>query len=909
MVHVLLRFVRHHRVRGLTLFLGALVASTVFSILVSTVESRQARIHQTVKTNFRSAYDILVRPKGTRTTLEKRDNLVRANYQSGIFGGISLEQYRTISKLPGVSVAAPVAMVGYVFQDIEVPIDLTRYLTASRREAFAIHVSRTTDDGLTRFPTDEAGFVYITRNALHVPFGKALSGGPSLLEQIGPTASTPVCRFDSHAVAERLIEECWSTQNGQLGLGWGASGLPAGHVGVAIDWSFPFLVAAIDPVAEAKLAGIKSAVVRGRYLSEDDRPLVSGSGFRKVLTVPVIASTHSYTADTDTVTVRPVPDATATAMLRNPSAKSFDALVAQTAERPVLTRKIEEKLATATLLRRLLSGPRIHVVDNYWTSLPVSYRQIGAKRLDPELVDVNSRVWRSPLTGVAAAPIDIATPSYRKLISHPASIGYGALNLPNLHAVGLFDPLKLPGFAPFSHVPMGTYNPPIVSAADASTARLLHDRVLEPNGNIAGYLQPPPLLLTTLSSLSAFQSSAFPAAERRAPISVIRVRVVGVHGPDALSRARIAAVAQAISTKTGLDVDVTAGSSPTPVTVQLHVGNRHHLLQLREGWVQKGAALYLLTTTNRKSVVLLALVALMAVSLVGVAGVASVRVQRLAIATLTALGWAPRRVAALLFGEIAGPTVAGAVTSVAVSLSLRSAGLVGVSLVDAALAIPAVLAVAILGGALPALRAAGLLPSAISRAGISLSRFRISIRSVTGLAIANSLRVRGRTVIALISVSLGAGCVLVFLGARLAYNGLISGTVLGNALLVQTDRVDLPIAAALLLLGLTVLTDTLVLNATERLAEFTALAAIGWAQRSIVAMLATEGFLIGGAAAVIGCIGGLVALTAVTASAPAGLVTVAFLILLFTTAVSTALGAVVGLVFTNRLHPAALNEE
>ena len=49
-------------------------------------------------------------------------------------------------------------------------------------------------------------------------------------------------------------------------------------------------------------------------------------------------------------------------------------------------------------------------------------------------------------------------------------------------------------------------------------------------------MQRPPLLLTTLSALSALRGS-FPGVIAAQPISVIRVRVAGVQGTDALSRA------------------------------------------------------------------------------------------------------------------------------------------------------------------------------------------------------------------------------------------------------------------------------------------------------------------------------------------------------------------------------------
>ena len=56
-------------------------------------------------------------------------------------------------------------------------------------------------------------------------------------------------------------------------------GLTARHPGFAVYWSFPMLIAAIDPAAEAKLDGLDRAVTSGRYLGERAAPAVtSGTG-------------------------------------------------------------------------------------------------------------------------------------------------------------------------------------------------------------------------------------------------------------------------------------------------------------------------------------------------------------------------------------------------------------------------------------------------------------------------------------------------------------------------------------------------------------------------------------------------------------------------------------------------------
>ena len=49
---------------------------------------------------------------------------MQPNFLSGIYGGISMAQNRQIEQIPGVQVAAPIAMVGYTLLRLQVPVRL-----------------------------------------------------------------------------------------------------------------------------------------------------------------------------------------------------------------------------------------------------------------------------------------------------------------------------------------------------------------------------------------------------------------------------------------------------------------------------------------------------------------------------------------------------------------------------------------------------------------------------------------------------------------------------------------------------------------------------------------------------------------------------------------------------------------
>ena len=104
---------RFRTVRLVALLAGILLATTAFTVLTAASRTAQLRTVGTVTAHFTPAYDILVRPKGSKTALETRTNTVQPNFLSGIYGGITMAQYRQIADIPGVQVAAPIAMVGY----------------------------------------------------------------------------------------------------------------------------------------------------------------------------------------------------------------------------------------------------------------------------------------------------------------------------------------------------------------------------------------------------------------------------------------------------------------------------------------------------------------------------------------------------------------------------------------------------------------------------------------------------------------------------------------------------------------------------------------------------------------------------------------------------------------------------
>jgi putative ABC transport system permease protein len=166
--------VRFRPARAMALILGVLVAATAFTVLTAASRTAQVRTLGTVSANFKAAYDILVRPKGARTALESKTGTVQPDFLSGLYGGITMAQYRQIQQVPGVQVAAPIAMAGYAELNASrfVPVPKGA-LARSGRQLFRISTTYVNDNGASRV-TQPPQYLYVTPLRLR---GSANVGG------------------------------------------------------------------------------------------------------------------------------------------------------------------------------------------------------------------------------------------------------------------------------------------------------------------------------------------------------------------------------------------------------------------------------------------------------------------------------------------------------------------------------------------------------------------------------------------------------------------------------------------------------------------------------------------------------------------------------------------------------------
>jgi hypothetical protein len=528
---------RFRPARALALVLGVLVAATAFTVLTAASRTAQLRTTGEVTANFRPAYDILVRPKGTRTAVENQTGTVQPDFLSGIYGGITMAQWHQVERIPGVQVAAPTAMVGYtqLEADLFVPVPAAT-LAGSGRQLYRISTTYVSGNGASRV-TQPPGYLYVTPRRLVTGSddgqtatdgtgrGCVLPGGPPspAANPFGPAAQSSTLR--------------WSRVNQ-----YDVPPPPPGFVnhtqaGYYIRWDIPVLIAAIDPDAEAKLDGLNKAVVSGRYFTESAGD--NGPEF------PVLAWAASGMTEYAQTTLQQL---TAPPAMPDMNA-AWASAQASAAARTVTTVRTTAQQAYTTVLRGL-GGPGVTLTTrqgtfsgtqllSYWSVGPVDYQSTTTGTLKPRPVVNDPSVW---YTGSSAA-MDDEDSQYRTVTSHANSAGQaapgGATELALIKFAGMFDPARITSFSALSQVPLGDYQAVNAAPATAASRRVLRGGDLRPDQNLGGLVSQPVNLITTLKALPALENSQVYSRGRAAdPISVIRVRVAGVTGPGALSRAR-----------------------------------------------------------------------------------------------------------------------------------------------------------------------------------------------------------------------------------------------------------------------------------------------------------------------------------------------------------------------------------
>lgn len=560
--------------------LAILVAALGFTVLTASSEASRLQTVGTVQAHARTVYDILVRPQGARSAAETSQGLVAPGLLSSSTGGISLAQWRQIQGVPGVDVAAPIAVLGYVAPHAVAAVTTGQ---AGSKQASTVRVNADWSIPGSRSRSANPQYIYVSAQAAGAagspPSQSSTCGSNSTGGGPLPPGSTVVTA--SSSVVCLFVPAATTDING------------ATITALArVPYPFPMLLVAVDPAAESQLDGLDRASSPSA-LAALTRPPKSGSSNGELVTeVPVLMAAHSPVSSSVTVTVRRLPDRASGAILAGKPPAALAQMSGPVVAQQTFTSEAAYQQMRASMSRfsDRLGAPGL--LTQYWSVGRPTFTtgSTGSLLARPVSNDL-TKLWVDP-SDFSVAPVGSDDTQFRSLTLHRqiADARSGIGGLPSLTRVGDFDPSKLTNLNDATAQILAGWDTVPTTGADAASKAALGDRPVPPSSNMGALVSPPPLMVTTIGAMNPVVGGDWqPSGQSATPITAVRVRVKDVTGVDPASRARVRLAAQRIQEATGLAVDVTVGSSATTKTISEPAGKfGRPALLLHQPWVRRG---------------------------------------------------------------------------------------------------------------------------------------------------------------------------------------------------------------------------------------------------------------------------------------------------------------------------------
>ncbi|MGV8049179.1 MAG: FtsX-like permease family protein [Anaerolineaceae bacterium] len=606
---------------------GLLLVSLSLTLFLNLSRFSNESVTQDLQDSWRTSYDILVRPKNADAFLDvSGQRLIEPNFLSGQPGGITRAQYETIQAIEGVEVAAPIAMIGYlpmgfltfsdtISGDPEAPWVVYKdvksvSVTDNVRTYEGSQITYTIQDRVESIGGSQNGLVFVTESGESISVPNFMSVEANNGIQV-------------RAMGKELLTD----RNGEVHFTHGFNS--------QID--LYLLIAGIDPESENALVGLEDAITAGRYLEDQDQPNVGDFTWG----IPVIANQNLYrkiSVESNTFRVMLPEDEHLAAKLHENGLNYLLALpeeALQLTDIPSITDFYSQSLLTFINVAGCIgsSGEQSDVLA---LPSPVNYRQLDSFQ-GYDLVLEAQPVGLSTISAFKEVQLSQPEVSYRIPNTVPLRIRaperghYELCFLP----VGAFNLGDLPSSS-LSEVPMETYSLPYAVLQYDLAGNAVNPTQIVPTNNYSGYLADTPALLMNLDTAEF-------VSRREDFISAIRVRVSGIEAIGEESQKRIEAVAEEIRAQTGLQVDITLGSSPQNVLVKVPgYEDVEGLGYLEEHWARQLVGISIQREVNKEHLLFLAALIISGSMYTLSSAYLNVTYQRKQIGLYKAMGWRSR---------------------------------------------------------------------------------------------------------------------------------------------------------------------------------------------------------------------------------------------------------------------------
>lgn len=803
--------------RFILLIIGAFIISAGLTYLIGLSETNKGTIVDTLQKRWSASYDIVVRPSGTRSVTEDK-KLLEPNYLSGLSGGISVEQYEAIKAIPGVEVAAPIAMIGYASYEVNYG-DVELEDPGIYRKVW----HTTVDNGVQKI--NEEGNYYFPYNVNWDYYNKLDYGVGS------PSIDVTVTSFS--------------------------------------------LLAGIDPEQEAKLVGLDKAIIplgTSRYFEDTDGYYFdkSNGGHHEF---PIIVNQKTFVDKVEKITFErlniPISNENANEVMENVkengSDNYLDSLEGEVVETFAYTgEEIFRKFINEKMGVDWERGEAIPIEEQSESESSGSDGELGVDNITSVLFKPSILEYReisSPFADRWPYTYQIipfqngedTVALYQNLETYrePILIEEEFVNWPRIKPnwIGFYDASKLAiSKDPTTELPMETYRPATAEfVMDKDGNPVNPPKQLKPIGDPNNFLTEPPGMLTTIEAAEKILGDE--------PISAIRIKVAGVADLSDESQAILEKIATEIERKTGLITDITLGSSPQlALTYVPGLNGESDVGWFQQPWVNIGSSISIFRETKIGFSGVVASVIAVAVVYVWASGIVSLLARRKEFAVLLSIGWRPGQLSRLLFLEstILGIFVAliswmmlGLVySSSGATLSLNRfllTGLFG-------------LMVYIIGSVIPMILTRNISPYEAMRTGeiSGKSKRLFQAKGTYRMAFNHFIGKWNRSFLSVISIALPTALLAVFLYITFRLRGIMYTSLLGEYVALEIGPAHYVAIMVSLIIAVLTTAEITWQNVSERREEISLLQAIGWRGWHIRRLILAEGVFSGLFAALIG---------------------------------------------------------
>ncbi|KZE51086.1 ABC transporter permease [Rossellomorea marisflavi] len=790
--------------RFILLLVGALIVSTGLSYLVGVTQSNSGTVVDELQQRWKSSYHIVVRPADSRSVTEEL-NLLEPNYQSGLSGGITMEQLETVKGIGDVEVAAPIAMIGFVDNE-----------TTLERVTFQ-------DPGIYR-----------------VEYMEELTNGNE----------TQKNGFNSY------YSVGWADE------GMGEHGTFNYEGDVPLSVISEVMLAGVDPEAENALVGLEGAVVEGynsRYFEENDKATQSQFEEMVETNIPVLLSNVDFVESKQFYNITkldisfPVEerDKTMESIKEKGGEQYLDKQEGEEIESYSFTSKEAHEKYIKNIVDPSANGSRLALDPIVlFKASPVEYRPVSspfperwpfAYEVKPYLIPDDVQL--------------LEREAYRQVNLFGERLQDGKRL--RLDIKGVYDPTKLEiSKDPLTELPMETYFPAKSNLVMDEDQNPVNPPVeMMPTNNPYGFLTKPPMMLTTLE-----------AAEKvlgEEPVSSIRVKVKGVETMNDESEKRLQAVADQIEKETGLITDITLGSSPQPALTHVPgLKGKEGIGWVEQQWIKIGSSMTIFKEAKVGLSAIIASVILVAIVYVFSSNLIMMFTRKKEFAVLLSIGWRPNQLSKLLFMEaILLGSFVSLVSWVILGYFYVSSS-VSTSIVRFILIGCFGLLIYLLGTVIPAILVRKIKPYEAMRSGeiTAVGRRLLPSSSIFTMSVNHFIGTWKRSILSIVSIALPTGLFILFLFITFRLKGVMFATWLGEYVAMEVGAMHYIAMGVALLIAILTTTEIIWQNVSERKPEIALLKSVGWKNGKVRRLVLYEGLLSGLAAGILGLV---IAITAI----------------------------------------------